>query len=88
MGATLLSAGQIVGSVLVARLAAITHRLDNLTLVAEGGQAQSRGGLPTWAIILIVVLAVLCLLPICVIAILTLLGPAIGNVFSNIIQEL
>jgi hypothetical protein len=30
----------------------------------------------------------LCVLPICVIVILALLGPAIGNVFSNIVEEI
>lgn len=41
-----------------------------------------------WPIVLIVVLAAcaaLVLIPVCVIAVLALLGPTIGNVFSNII---
>jgi len=52
-------------------------------------EQQKSGGFPTWAIVLIVgAVLVLCVLPFCVIAILTLLGPAIGNVFSNIIENM
>ena len=46
------------------------------------------------SVLLIVVIAILAVLmiciviPICVIVILALLGPSIGNVFSNIIQNL
>ncbi len=36
----------------------------------------------------VIVMAIFIAIPICVIAILLLLGPAVGNVFSNIIQEL
>lgn len=44
--------------------------------------------LPVWAIILIIVAVLLCCAPIAVIAILALLGPTIGNVFSNVIMDL
>ena len=48
--------------------------------------------LPTWAIILIVAVVLLCVIPICLFllapVILALLGPSVGNVFSNIIEEL
>ena len=36
----------------------------------------------------VAVLALCILIPICVIVILALLGPSVGNVFSNIIQNL
>lgn len=55
---------------------------------APGQPPAARSGLPVWAIVLIVVVALLCLIPICIIVILTLLGPAIGTVFSNIIENL
>ncbi|MBN2503206.1 MAG: pilus assembly protein [Anaerolineales bacterium] len=38
--------------------------------------------------VLLVLLAICVLIPLCVIVILALLGPAIGNVFSNIILGL
>ena len=54
---------------------------------AEGG--SEGGGFPRWAIILIVVVVGLILLACCSIFLLPLLfGPSIGNVFSNIIEEL
>jgi flagellar basal body-associated protein FliL len=47
---------------------------------------QSR---PRWLIVVIVIaLVFLCVLPICVITMLTLLGPSIGNVFSEIVVTL
>ena len=57
----------------------------------EGG--SEGGGFPRWAIILIVVVVGLILLACCAIFILPalllpLLGPDIGNVFSNIVEEL
>jgi hypothetical protein len=56
--------------------------------LAEAEPEAKGGSIPTWAIILIVVVVVLCVLPICVIALLALLGPAIGNVFSNIVDSI
>jgi hypothetical protein len=49
---------------------------------------QPKSKLPVWAIVLIVVVALCILIPVCVIAILALLGPSIGNVFSNVLQNL
>ncbi len=79
---------------LTVRLAALQTRLDDLMLHAEElpeGAGEKKGGLPTWAIIVIIVVAVLCLGSICLMlfapVVLALLGPAIGNVFSNIIEE-
>ena len=43
---------------------------------------------PIWLIVLLVILAACILIPICIIVILALLGPSIGNVFSEIIQNL
>ena len=52
-------------------------------------ESAEKKKLPTWAIILIVVGGlVLCVIPACVILILMVMGPAIGNVFSNIIEEM
>lgn len=47
---------------------------------------DSGGGIGT--IIAIIAVVFLCVMPIIVIVVLTILGPTIGNVFSNIIQEL
>ena len=54
-------------------------------------QPAGSTGLPTWAKILLIIVAlpVVCILvAICVIVILALLGPAIGNIFSNIIYNI
>ena len=64
--------------------------LDGLLVHAEMPPAEGQpksGGFPVWAIVVIAVLLILCLLPVCIIVILTLLGPSIGNVFSNIIDN-
>ena len=44
--------------------------------------------LPIIIIVIVAVLALCILIPICVIVILALMGPSVGNVFSNIIQNL
>ena len=48
--------------------------------------AQSK--LPIIIIVILVVLALCILIPICIIVILAMFGPSVGNVFSNIIQNL
>ncbi len=53
----------------------------------ESEAPAGKGKMAPWLIVLLVILALCCLLvvlPICVIAILTLLGPIIGEVFSDI----
>jgi len=60
-------------------------RLDEMMVRAETTPEEKKG-LPVWAIILIVVFVLLCLIPICVVVILALLGPVIGNVFSNVVE--
>lgn len=63
--------------------------LDQLLLPAEGMPEEGQKGSKTiWWIVGIVgvVLVLFCLIPVCIIFILSLLGPAIGNVFSNIIE--
>lgn len=51
-------------------------------------EAPAKGKMAPWLIVLLIVLGLCCVLvvlPICVITILSLLGPSIGNVFSDII---
>jgi hypothetical protein len=54
--------------------------------------ADEKKKLPVWAIILIVIggLLVLCLIVACLLFFLVpvLFGPAIGNVFSNVVEEM
>lgn len=73
----------------------LQYRLDTLLVDeaqpgAPGGEEKK--GFPTWAIILIVVVVLLCLGSICLMVfspvLLALMGPSIGNVFSNMIEEL
>jgi hypothetical protein len=72
-----------------AYLALLQDKLDTLLLAENAPEYEpKRAGFPVWAIVLIGVAVVLCLLPICTIAILTLLGPSIGNVFSEVIESL
>ena len=55
------------------------------------GEQPKKEGLPVWAIVLIVIGIVICLIALCpivIIAILTLMGPSIGNVFSEIILDI
>lgn len=54
----------------------------------EPEMPAAKGKMAPWLVVLLVVLALCCLLvvlSICVITILALLGPAVGNVFSDII---
>jgi len=48
----------------------------------------AKSKLPIIIIVIVAVLALCILIPICVIVILALMGPSVGNVFSNIIQNL
>ena len=76
------------------RLGALQASLDRLLMPAqaapEGIPAEGeKKGFPTWAIILIVAVVLLCcLLPICIIAILQFLGPGIQNIFEGITDSL
>ncbi len=48
----------------------------------------AKGKMAPWLVVVLIVLGLCCLLvlvPFCVIVILTLLGPAVGDVFSDII---
>jgi Flp pilus assembly pilin Flp len=92
MTAYLLTYGQLLKTRLATATDQLQSRLDGL-LKAEGisEEQPKKEGLPTWAIILIVVGVIGCLLllcPIVIIAILTLMGPSIGNVFSEIILDI
>lgn len=50
--------------------------------------APAKSRLSTTAVVILVVLAACILLCVCSVVVLALVGPATGNVFSNIIQEL
>jgi hypothetical protein len=68
-----------------ARLQTWQAALDDMMLPAEAeGEKKSNTALIIGIVVAVVV--VLCLLPMCVILILALLGPAVGNVFSNIVE--
>jgi uncharacterized protein YqhQ len=91
----LLTQGRLLLLPLTVRLAALQTRLDDLMLRAEElpeGEEKKKGGLPTWAIVVIIVAVLLCLGAICLIVlvpvILAMLGPSIGNVFSNVIEDI
>lgn len=71
--------GQMVLNLITARLAEYQEPVP-----AAGGRRK----FPVWAIILIAGAVIMCLTPICVIMILLLLGPSIGNIFSGIIDEM
>lgn len=56
--------------------------------VYESETPATKTKMTPWLIVLLIVLALCCLLvlvPICVISILTFMGPSIGNVFSDIV---
>jgi hypothetical protein len=92
MTVSLLVYGQMLKTTLAVTANQLQSHIDGL-LKAENvppGQSQ-QSGLPVWAIVLIVVGVAICLIPLCaviVIAVLTLMGPSIGNVFSNIILDI
>jgi len=50
--------------------------------------APTKSRLPTAVVVILVVLAACILLCACAVVVLALLGPATGNVFSNIIEQL
>ena len=95
MTTKLIEYGQFIATPLIIRLRLLQARIDKLLIseaeVVEVPGEEQRREFPVWAIILIVIIAVPCLLLLCavvVIAILTLLGPSIGDVFSGVIEDL
>jgi hypothetical protein len=75
----------------VLRWQALQAKADGLLVKAEEGQKSEDGvkkGLSIGVMIVIGAGALLCLVPICIIIVLTLMGPSIGTVFSNIIENL
>lgn len=89
----LLTYGRIMLLPVQIHLARLQSWLDERLLRAEvGPEGEAKKGLPTWAIVVIILAVLLCVIPICLLvlvpAILALLGPSIGNVFSNIIEEI
>jgi hypothetical protein len=94
MSLWILTHGRTMLAPLAGRWQTFQARLDGLLIPAEGPveaeepEGEKKGGFPTWAIILIAVVVILCLIPFCVIVILTLLGPSIGSVFSEINAQL
>ena len=92
MSTRLLTYSRYIAAPLALHWRLLQARVDGLLVRADTGlEAEQKSKLPVWAIILIVI-AVLCLCCIAVIllapVILTLLGPSIGNVFSDIVNEL
>jgi hypothetical protein len=53
----------------------------------QAPEPKKRSLLVTILIILAIIVGICFLIPICVIVILSLLGPAIGNVFSNVLTS-
>ncbi len=88
MGTYLLTASQSVAAFLPAWAARLQRSLDSAMTRAEGASTGSGAGVSILIIVGVIAVLVLCLFPICIIAILTLLGPAIGNVFSNITNNI
>ncbi len=89
MTANLLVYGQMLKMTLASTGGQLQSYFDGLLRVEEVPVDQpQKSGIPVWAIVLIVIGVGLCLLPICIIAILTLLGPSIGNVFSSMIDSI
>jgi hypothetical protein len=65
--------------------------MEGPTPIYESEPPAAKGKMAPWLIVLLIVLgacAALIVIPICVIFILALLGPAIGNIFSNIISSI
>lgn len=71
--------GQYMLNVLILRLAEAER------MQPSGGEGEEKK-FPVWAIILIVGAVVLCTILICVVVVLALLGPAIGEVLSNVAE--
>jgi hypothetical protein len=85
----LLAYSQMLQSTLAVTTGRFQNWIDGL-LKAETvpSDQPQKSGLPVWAIVLIAIGVVVCLIPLCVFFILILLGPSISNVFSNIIEEI
>jgi len=65
--------------------------MEDPTPVYESEATKAKPKMAPWLIVLLILLGVcvvLVLAPICVIAILTLLGPSIGDIFENIVLSL
>jgi hypothetical protein len=98
MSLWILTHGKTMLAPLAGHWSALQARLDGLVLPVEspveGGEPEieKKGGLPPWALILIIGVVILCVIPLCLFllfpVILTLMGPSVGNVFSNILEEL
>jgi hypothetical protein len=74
-----------------ARALAETASLAEAEAPAPEGEPEKAGlfGLSGVALALVIgAVVLLCVLPLCVVIILALLGPAIGNVFSDIVEEI
>lgn len=85
---SLLTQTRALAGPVTAYLGALQTWMDSLLVRAEGmppQEGQRAGGFPIWLIVVIVAaVLLLCVLPVCIILLLALLGPAIGNVFSSI----
>ena len=62
--------------------------MEGPTPIYESEPPAAKGKMAPWLIVLLIVLCIciaLIVVPICVIIVLALLGPAVGNIFSNIV---
>jgi hypothetical protein len=57
-------------------------------MTSQPPSAPGKGKIPALVVILIILLVLCIVLPCCIIVLLSLLGPAVGDVFSNIILEI
>ena len=83
---------QMLRTTLAVTINRLQSHIDGLLRAEDVPEDQpQQSGFPVWAIVLVAAGVLICLLPLCavvVIAILTLLGPSIGNVFSNVVLDI
>jgi hypothetical protein len=75
----------IQGRALAVCLANLKTWLDSLLVRADGLPPgdRSQSGLPTWVIPAVIVVVLLCLLPVCILVLVTMLLPVLSNIFQD-----